>query len=62
MIATATTNMLQDKTGISYYDRGKSPLHFSECVHTILCSDSSNRSVLDDNISRGWGGIEDIFT
>lgn len=62
MIATAATKMLQDKTGISYYENGKSPVHFSKCVHTILCSDSSNRSVLDNNISQMWGGTEDIFT
>ena len=61
LLKTAATKMLEEQTQIMGYTKGLPPERFAEAVHTIICSDITAMSCLDDDIHPTEDGIDDIF-
>ena len=51
-VRTAATRMLEDKTGVPYFSRGRSPEYFAEAARDLLAGPSTvtGRMFLDEHI------------
>lgn len=62
LIATAATNMLEERTSVPAFTRGQPPARFARLIKRVVCSDVSGLSCLDDDIELVTDdGVDDVF-
>ena len=59
VVATAATRMLEERTGLPVYTRGRSPEFTAEAAARVLCSDLTGQTLLDDEVLPPPAGRDD---